>query len=120
MSYVYVFSSILFTVYSQIVIKWQVTGAGPFPTSTAERAYFLARLLVNPWVVSALVASALAVLTWMVAMTKLDLSHAYPFASISFVLVLVLSSLLLNEPVGGYKIAGVALIVCGVIVSSQG
>lgn len=120
MSYVYVLTSILCTVYSQIIIKWQVSGAGPFPDSPSEKAYFLARLLMNPWIVSALVSSALAVLTWMVAMTKLDLSHAYPFASISFVLVLVLSGLLLNEPVGAYKIAGVALIVCGVIVSSQG
>ena len=65
-------------------------------------------------------ARALAVLSWMVAMTKLELSKAYPFASISFVLILVLSGLFLNESVNGYKIAGVALIVCGVIVSSQG
>lgn len=120
MSYVYVFSTILLISYSQVVIKWQVTGAGAFPATTADRAYFLARLLINPWVASALLASALAVLTWMVAMTELELSKAYPLASISFVLVLLLSAFFLNESVNGYKIAGVALIVCGVIVSSQG
>lgn len=120
MSYVYVFASIFLTVYGQIVIKWQVAGAGPFPEATADRAMFLGRLLLNPWVISALAGAVLAALSWMVAMTKLDLSHAYPFVSISFVLVLLLSGLLLNEPIGWYKIVGLVLVVSGVIVSSQG
>lgn len=120
MSYVYVIASILLTVYGQIVIKWQVIAAGPFPTSPSEQIHFLARLLVNPWVASALFAAVLAALSWMVAMTKLDLSHAYPFVSISFVLVLILSSMLLHEPMSWYKIIGVALVVSGVVVSSQG
>jgi multidrug transporter EmrE-like cation transporter len=120
MSYAYVLASLLLTVYGQIIIKWQVMGAGPFPVIASERMYFLGRLLLNPWVASALLGSVFAALSWMVAMTKLDLSHAYPFASISFVLVLALSSIFFNEPVNWYKIFGVALIVSGVIVSSRG
>ena len=41
-------------------------------------------------------------------MVKLDLSHAYPFVSLSFVLVLFLSALLFGEPLSWAKVAGVA------------
>lgn len=120
MSYLFVFITIFLTVYSQIVIKWQVLAAGPFPVDSTERLWFLARLLVNPWVVTALAAGLLAVVSWMAAMTKLDLSHAYPFMSLAFVLVLVLSAVAFNEPVTAPKLIGLALITAGIIVGSQG
>jgi hypothetical protein len=56
MSYFYVACTILLTVYSQLVIKWQVIGAGAFPADAADKLWFLTRLLVNPWVLSALAA----------------------------------------------------------------
>ena len=120
MSYVYVACTILFMVYAQIVIKWQVVAAGAFPADSADKLWFLGKLLVNPWIMSALAASLLAAVAWMAAMTKLDLSHAYPFTSLAFVLVMVASALFFNEPVTGPKIAGIALICIGIAVGSQG
>ena len=120
MSYLYVFITVFLTVYSQVVIKWQVLAAGAFPADSAGQFWFLARLLLNPWVVSALAAGLLAVVSWMAAMTRLELSHAYPFMSLSFVLVLVLSGMVFDEPVTAYKMLGLSLIVAGIIVGSQG
>ena len=120
MYYIYVACTILLTVYGQLVIKWQVAGAGAFPEATPDKLWFLAKLLVNPWIVSALGAALVASLTWMAAMTKLDLSHAYPFTSLSFVLVVLLSGWLFHEPVTLAKIAGLALIVTGIVIGSQG
>lgn len=120
MSYVYVACTVLLMVYAQIVIKWQVAGAGAFPEPAGERVWFLARLLVNPWIVSALAASLVAALAWMAAMTRLDLSHAYPFTSLAFVLVMVASAVFFHEPLTAPKIAGVVLICLGIAVGSQG
>lgn len=120
MSYLYVILSVQLMVYGQIVIKWQVMQAGEFPACGYDRMYFLGTLLLNPWVASGFVAAVLAGLSWMVAMTRLQLSHAYPFVSLSFVLVLFFSWFLLNEPLTWQKVVGVALIMCGVIISSQG
>src|SRR5258706_10043932 len=107
MSYVYISATVLLTVYGQLIIKWRVLEAGALPQASSDKALFFARLLMDPWVVSALAAAFLAALAWMAAMTKLDLSHAYPFVSLSFVLVLILSALFFAEPMNGYKIAGV-------------
>ena len=120
MSYVYVACTILLTVYGQLVIKWQVMGAGTFPDDPAGKLWFLARLLLNPWIITALAAALLAALSWMAAMTKLDLSHAYPFTSLSFVLVTFVSAWLFQEPVTVPKVAGLALICAGIVIGSQG
>ena len=120
MSYFYVACTILLTVYSQLIIKWQVIGAGVFPADPTEKLWFLARLLVNPWVISALAALLIAVMTWMAAMTKLELSHAYPFVSFAFVLVVLCSAWLFNEPLTMTKLAGLALVCAGIVIGSQG
>ncbi len=120
MSYVYVLLTILLTVYAQIVIKWQVLKAGALPELMGDKIAFLFQLLLNFWVISAFAAAFLASLTWMAAMTKLQLSHAYPFMGLTFVLVLLASGYFFNEPVTVLKVAGLALVVLGLVVSSQG
>jgi drug/metabolite transporter (DMT)-like permease len=120
MSYAYIAISILLMVYCQLVIKWQVTGAGASAGDAAGRLGLAIGLLINPWVISALAAALLAAVSWMAALTKLDLSHAYPFVSLSFVAVMVGSAWLFHEPLTGLKIAGIALICLGVAIGSQG
>lgn len=120
MSYLFVLLTVLLTVYGQIVIKWQVLEAGAFPETTVDRLQFLARLLLNPWVVSGIAAAFGAMVSWMAAMTKLPLSHAYPFTSLAFVLVLFASGWFFDEPVTPLKLAGVALVILGIAVGSQG
>lgn len=120
MSYLYVFLTIALTVYGQIVIKWQVLQVGALPVNLHERFFFLVRLLVNPWIISAFAAAFLASIAWMAAMTKLPLSHAYPFMSLAFVLVLVLSGLFFQEAITAPKIIGLAFIVLGIVIGSQG
>lgn len=119
MSYVYVAATVLLTVYGQLVVKWQVGDASRL-SDPSQRTDFLLGLLANPWVLSAFAAAFAAALCWMLAMVKLELSHAYPFISLSFVLVLFLSAALFGEPLTWPKIAGVALIVGGVALGSQG
>ncbi len=120
MSYVYVLLTIILTVYAQVIIKWQVSQAGQLPAGMAGKIYFLGRLLLNPWVISAFSAALLAALSWMAALTELELSFAYPFMSLAFVLVLILGGLVLNETVTPGRILGVVLIVAGLIVANRG
>ncbi len=120
MSYLYIFLTIALTVYGQIVIKWQVLKAGSLPELLPEKIHFLFHLLLNPWIMSALFAALLASVFWMAAMTKLQLSHAYPFMGLTFVLVLLGSGVFFHEPVSTLKIVGVMLIVSGLVVASQG
>lgn len=121
MSYLYIALTVVFTVYGQVVIKWQAAQAAPLPDGLLEKVGFLLRLvLFNPWILSGLFAAFLASLAWLAAMTRFPLSHAYPFMSLAFVLVLFLSAVFFNEPVTWPKVVGMALIVAGIVVGSQG
>lgn len=120
MSYLYIGCTVLLTVYGQLIIKWQVLSAGDFPEAPSDKLWFLLHLVFNPWVISAFAAALLASVTWMAAMTKLQLSHAYPFMSLAFVLVIILSGVFFNEPITVTKWVGIALVMAGLVVGSQG
>jgi multidrug transporter EmrE-like cation transporter len=119
MGYVYIALTILLTVYGQVVLKWQVSLAGALPASASAKAAFFLGLLLRPWVVSAFAAAFLASIAWMAAMTKFDLSYAYPFMSLNFVLVVLLSGLLFHESISVPRLVGLSLIIIGIIVGSQ-
>ena len=120
MSYFYISLTIVFTVYGQLVIKWQILKAGTFPENGIEKLWFLGHLLLNPWVISSLLAALLASIAWMAAMTKLQLSHAYPFMGLAFILVMICSGMLLNEPITTPKVVGLAFVVIGLAIGSNG
>jgi multidrug transporter EmrE-like cation transporter len=56
----------------------------------------------------------------MAALTQFDLSYAYPFMSLSFVLVLVFSVVLFGETATAPRIIGILLILAGIAVGSRG
>jgi multidrug transporter EmrE-like cation transporter len=117
---IYVGLTVALTVYGQLVIKWQVNLAGSLPNGALAKVEFLAHLLMNVWVLSAFTAAFLASLTWIAAMTKFQLSYAYPFMSLNFVVVLFLSIWLFDESLTTPKVVGLLLIIAGIVVSSRG
>jgi multidrug transporter EmrE-like cation transporter len=120
MSYLYIFGTILFTVYGQLIIKWQMAKVGPLPQVFSDKIFFLLQMFFNPWILSAFLAAFVASICWMAAMTKFELSYAYPFTSLSFVLIIVISALLFHEAITLPKMLGVLLIMAGIVVGVQG
>jgi len=120
LDYLYILATLLFTVYGQLILKWRIAQLGPLPTEVVAKLKFLVLLLFDPAIFSGFAAAYLASLAWMAAMTKFELSHAYPFMSLNFVIVILLSSWLLNEPISVQKILGIGLIVIGTVVAARG
>ncbi|MEI7867573.1 MAG: EamA family transporter [Candidatus Methylumidiphilus sp.] len=116
--YIYILLTIGLTVYGQIILKWRIRYLGKLPDNISDKIKFLVSLIYDPGIFSGFFAAFLASLAWMAAMTKFDLSHAYPFMSLNFVLVLLLSGLIFSESVTTNKIVGVTFIVIGTLISS--
>ncbi|WP_334930026.1 EamA family transporter [Nostoc sp.] len=83
------------------------------------KIYFFLRLLINPWILSAFIAAFLASLSWMAALTKFTLSYAYPFMSLTFILVIFLSSILFKEAITISKTISLGLIIAGLIIGTR-
>lgn len=120
MNYLYILGTIIFTVYGQLILKWRITIYGSLPDFLLEKVIFLLKLFLDPYIISGFLSAFIASLFWMASMTKFQLSHAYPFMSFAFVLVLFFSGVFFNEPITSFKIIGIILVVLGLIVGSQG
>lgn len=116
--YLMVAATVILTVLGQFLIKWQVTAAGPLPDGLVGKLQFLWLLLLNPWVLFGLTSAFAASLTWMLALSKLPISVAYPFTAFSFVFVVLGGGALFAEPIGGAKIVGLCMIILGICLTS--
>jgi multidrug transporter EmrE-like cation transporter len=120
LDYLYIVATIGFTVYGQLILKWRISQLGSLPVDFHGKLKFLILLLLDPGIFSGFAAAFLASLAWMAAMTKFELSHAYPFMSLNFVLVLLLSGWLLSEPLTLQRSLGVCLIIFGTVIAARG
>jgi drug/metabolite transporter (DMT)-like permease len=118
--YIGVLMTIVFTMYSQLVIKWQVNNAGELPLDSFGKVKFLLILLLNPWVISAIISTFCAGVSWMLAMSKFDLSYAYPFLSLVYAFMMIASVVFLNESLTLNKMIGVLFIMIGIVIITKG
>lgn len=117
--YVYIGFTILLTVYGQLIIKWRMAAVGALPAGAVDKIIFLIKAVFDPFILSSFAAAFLASLTWMAAVTKFEISYAYPFMSLAFVLVLIFSVYFFNEALSLSKIIGLGFIILGIIVTSR-
>jgi len=112
----FVLVTIIFTVVGQVLIKWQAMHAGPLPSSWPDRTAFFFRLVLNPWIITGLLSAVVAAFAWILAMTRLPLSMAYPFVALTYPLVFCLGWLLFGESLSPWRVIGVLFILVGVAI----
>ena len=80
------------------------------------------RIVLNPWAVAGVGCFGISFVFLSAALTRTDLSLAYPFmAGLVFLLVLAVSVLFFSEQVTLWRLAGVAAILAGIwIISVKG
>jgi drug/metabolite transporter (DMT)-like permease len=118
-SAVYVLFTIVLTAYGQLALKWHLDRTGPMPFESIAACAFLLKQLASPLVISSFASAFLASLTWMAALTRMELSVAYPFMSLAFPLVALLSVPLLGEHFTILKGIGTGFILVGLFLLSR-
>jgi multidrug transporter EmrE-like cation transporter len=116
MGYLYIALMLALTLYGQLVLKWQVGRIGVLPHDVPALLRYVVQLLLSPWVLSGLAAAFLASICWMLALTRLELSRAYPFTALGLVLVFAASAAIFGETLNAGKLLGGSLIVAGICV----
>ena len=119
--HIYIFLALGFAVSSQLIIKWKMSefSYNDF-VSWQDRYSFAFSMLINPYIILALAFSVLAGVTWMIAMTKFELSYAYPFTIFSLIFVTLFSIIFFEEQVNAHKIIGIVLVAIGIFTISRG
>ena len=117
-SYLYILGTLFFTVYGQIVLKWRLSILKVvLPDGFTDKLFYLIKLVFDPFVFSGFLSAFIASLFWMGAMTKFEITQAYPFMSIAPALVFLIGVVFLGETFAIGKLIGLFLIIIGTIVT---
>jgi multidrug transporter EmrE-like cation transporter len=106
--------SVSLSAFAQISFKLGVTGAWNHTVSGGGTAVELANSMGTPGVLAGLVLYGCGTLLWLTALARVDVSQAYPFVGLGFVLTGILGYMFFGEPLTAQRIAGILVVMGGV------
>lgn len=112
---IYILISVLTSTVGQLMLKQGMINLGEITLNTNQIFSTLWKMGTNPFVFWGLAIYLAGTVFWLAALSRVDLSYAYPFASISYVIMLVASWLLFSESITLNRIIGTCVIGIGVL-----
>lgn len=116
---VYILISVVGGTIGQLMLKKGMNSLGPLTLSANNLIRTMWQMATNPWVFFGLLIYGLGTVFWLAALSRVDLSYAYPFASLSYVAMLIISYFIFGESISLLRIAGTAVIIIGVLLISR-
>ena len=114
---------ILFTVLTnaaaQIMLKQGMLLLGAFEFTAGGLAAVAPRVVLNPFVILGLLTFVISMASHLLVLSRVDLSFAYPFLSLAYVVAALYAHFVFHEDVNAYRIAGIGLICLGTILISR-
>lgn len=107
--------SVSLSALAQVLFKLGVgggaAGGSPFAAALA--------MLLRPTVIGGLALYGVGTVLWLFVLGRTELSQAYPFVAIGFVLTALLGRLIFGDALGPMRIAGIAFVVLGVLLVAR-
>ena len=117
-SFALVFISVSISALAQTAFKLGVSRVAVTPEmSMIQKAL---GFLMSPYVIGGLALYGVGTVLWLFALKQLDLSLAYPFVAMSFIMVMLSGIVFLGEPLQASRVIGMALIIAGLLVMARG
>jgi len=110
----YILAASVLGVLGQIMLKAGLASLGVLSLEPVALPATLLSVALNPLIVLGLAVTVSGTFFWLILLSRVDLSYAYPFASLNYVLVLAASWLVLGERMSAVRLVGVAAICLGV------
>ena len=113
------FCGVLLNALAQLGLKAATRVSGPLIAGDAGVWQRGLQLLAVPPLWYALCAYGLSVIVWLVGLSRVPVSQAYPLLSLGYVINIGLAWWLLGEVPTAQRVAGIAVIVFGVILVAR-
>jgi drug/metabolite transporter (DMT)-like permease len=116
---------ILFTVATnaaaQIMLKKGMLVLGPLaaPAGFGSVVVTAFSVVFSPWVFAGLTMFVVSMASHLIVLSRVELSFAYPFLSLAYIIVAAYAFFIFGEDVGLARIAGIALIMAGTVFISM-
>ena len=115
-----ILSSVSLNATAQILMRRGMLKVGEI--SFSDGAFFRAIpvMLSSVLLWLSLLCYGLAVIIWMIVLSRVEVSFAYAFSSLGYVLVTVMGVILLKENISLLRIAGILVVCIGIILVARG
>lgn len=115
----YILVAVLASAAGQVLLKKGMLTLGALTISPSQLAGILWRMGTNPYVIVGLAIYVSGTVFWLAALSRVDLSYAYPFASLSYVVMLIVSWQVFNENISLLRLLGTLVVGVGVLLISR-
>ena len=116
-AFILVFVAVCFSVTGELLLKAGMSQVGVL--SFGNLAVAVPRMLRQPHLWLGFGSIAVGACFWLAAISRVDLSWAYPMLAIGYILALIFAGLVLHEPIPLIRWIGAAVIVGGVYLISR-
>ena len=103
----------------ELLLKHGMNTVGVMSLAPSDFIPMLLKAFTNPFVFAGFVLIFGGSIFWLAVISRVDLSWAYPMLSLGYILVVIESWILLNEPVTSVRFIGVLVICLGVFILSR-
>jgi multidrug transporter EmrE-like cation transporter len=114
-----VMTGVLLNAVAQLALKASVNETGIIQLDMQSLAASAASLLSNLWLWVGLVCYAISVGVWLLALSRVDVSIAYPMLSVGYIVNAIAAWHLFNEPFSLGKVVGIGVIILGVYILAR-
>jgi multidrug transporter EmrE-like cation transporter len=118
-SFSLIFAGVMLNVAAQLMIKAGTNSIGYFEFSRSNVLPIGVRLATEPHIIGAIACYALSVVIWILALSRVQVSIAYPLLSMGYVVNAVAAWWFFNESINPAKVVGISVIILGVIIISR-
>lgn len=103
----------------QTMLKHGMNQMGPISLVAENVPSVVWQIVRSPFVIGGLLVYGFGTFFWLITLSRIDLSVAYPFVSLNHVLLFLIGWLVLREHVTPLRAAGVAVICLGMILVAR-
>lgn len=112
-------AGVLLNAVAQLALKASVRDIGVIGLSAAAALPTAFKLSAEPWLWFGLTCYAVSVVVWILALSRVDVSIAYPMLSLGYIVNAIVAWAWLGENMSLAKVAGIGIIILGVFVLAR-
>lgn len=113
-SFALVLAGVLLNAAAQLFLKSGTNAVGHFDFHLDNVVPIGLKIAANPWILGGLTCYVVSVVIWIMALSRVPVSIAYPMLSIGYVVNAVLAYYLFGEALTAQKLVGIGFIIVGV------
>ena len=119
LSFALVLSGVLLNAAAQLLLKAGTNSIGAFGFTTGNLVPVGVKVASNPYIISGLGCYAVSVVVWIMALSRVEVSLAYPMLSIGYVVNAVAAWYLFGEALTAQRMVGIGTIIVGVFLVAR-